>query len=328
MARKKSSEPSASTAPDSPAVSGGRAFARRVALWGLVAALGATAAGIGYSKLHRHVETLYATSAAAPKIVLKNRPAWMRDDLADQITSAAKPGAGVSAFDQTVLRDVHDQLLSDPDVFPWIEKINVIRREYGGAPGDTILVDATFRAPIALIRSGEDFWMVDSMGHKLPKKCDAEGVLRRICSDDGKILLRVVDGAKHAPPDVGSVWKGADVQAGLELLRLLNDKPYAQDIVKVDVTNFGGRVDNAAAQLVLITRFNTQVRWGRPVSSNDYFVEVSPSRKLEVLERLVADYGQVDAKRPWIDIRFDRVTYPRPTPATTGEGAATAADMR
>lgn len=332
MARKKAGETSSapSTSGTQPSELPLRAkVARRALLWGTVLALGVTAATMGYRKLHKHVETQYATSTVPPRIVLKNRPAWMRDDLADQITTAAKVGTAASAFDQSVLRDVQDQIMSDPDVFPWIEKINLIRREFGGAPGDTIHVDATFRAPIALVRSGDEFWMVDSQGRKLPKKCDADGVLRRIVSDDGKIVLRVVDGARNSPPDVGSLWKGADLQAGLELLRLLNDKPYAQDIVKVDVSNYAGRLDNAAAQLVLITRFNTQVRWGRPVSSTDYFVEVSPARKLAVLERLVADYGQVDAKRPWIDIRFDRVTYPRPTPAAPPtENAATAADTR
>lgn len=336
MGRKKADIPPAPVpvsgeAPDE--LSPGKLLARRVALWSVVAALGIAALGVGYSRLQRHVEARYATPAEPPRVVLKNRPAWMNDFLASRITSVARPAMVSSAFDRKQLTEVHDQLLSDPDVRAWIEKIHSIRRVYGGGPGDTIELDATFRAPVALVRAGDAFWMVDSSGVKLPEKFDADQVPRVVVGKDGKLVVRVIDGVRRPPPDAGFAWKGDDLQAGLELLRLIHDKPFAQEIVKLDVANFGGRVNNAAAQLVMVTRFNTEVRWGRPVTSKDYFVEVSPARKLEVLARIVSDYGQVDAKRPWIDIRFDRVTFPRSVTPTspsgnTGDGATTAADVR
>lgn len=339
--------------------------ARRVALWGTVAALGVTASWMGYNKLHRWVEQKYAIGTEPPRLVIKERPAWMSPDLMEQITASVRPAVPVSAFDRVVLKDVYDGLLSNPDVAPWIEKVTSVRRRYGGAPGDTIEVDATFRAPIALIRwssktpdaasvpsadgaaggvgagagvaggggggGGEEFWMVDSTGILLPRKTDAAHLAKRMYSEDGKLVLRVIAGVKEPPPSVGLKWPGADVQAGLEMLRLLNDRPISQEILQVDVTNYDGRRDIAAPQLVLTTKYQTQIFWGRPVGSRDSFVEVSPADKLRVLERIANEFGRVDARRAWLDIRFDRVGYPKPPPPplpTTDDTGDTSAASR
>jgi len=39
-------------------------------------------------------------------------------------------------------------------------------------------------------------------------------------------------------------------------------------------------------------------------------VEVSAAQKLSYMERVWKQYGRVDANQPWIDIRFDKITYP------------------
>jgi hypothetical protein len=301
---------------------------RRVALWGIVAALGCTAFGMGYGKLKRHVQDRYATPKVPPDVVLVNRPAWMNEFLAERITAVARPGRRADAFDQTLLVDVHDQLLSDPDVAAWIEHIKSVRRVYGQGPGDRIEVDAVYRSPIALVRHDEDFWLVDSRGVMLPESFLAEQVPQVVVGQDGKLVIRVIDGVAGKPGDPGSLWKGDDLQAALELLRMIHGRSFAQDVVKIDVSNFGGRRDAQAAHIVLVTRYNTQIRWGRPISTADPFVEVSAARKLEYLERIMAEFGQVDARRPWIDIRFDKVTYPKPSVTEPLDAAATASETR
>ncbi len=53
-----------------------------------------------------------------------------------------------------------------------------------------------------------------------------------------------------------------------------------------------------------------QVRWGRPINAKDFFVEVSTTQKLKYLEEIYGQFHRVDGGQPWIDIRFDRITYP------------------
>jgi hypothetical protein len=94
------------------------------------------------------------------------------------------------------------------------------------------------------------------------------------------------------------------------MVKLLYGKPYADEVERISVANYAGRQDPREAQLVLITRYQTQVRWGRPVNAKDYFVEVTPAQKLEYMAKIVQQFGRVDAKHSAVDLRFDRVTYP------------------
>jgi hypothetical protein len=94
------------------------------------------------------------------------------------------------------------------------------------------------------------------------------------------------------------------------MIKLLYGKPYADEVERVNVTNLAGRQNPNEAQVVLITKYQTQVRWGRPVNAKDYFVEVSPAQKLEYMSRIVQQYGRVDAGHSAVELRFDEVYFP------------------
>jgi len=53
---------------------------------------------------------------------------------------------------------------------PWVAELREVRRVYGSAPGDTLLVDCDFRSPLALVKAGKDYWFVDAHAVKLPEK--------------------------------------------------------------------------------------------------------------------------------------------------------------
>jgi hypothetical protein len=127
---------------------------------------------------------------------------------------------------------------------------------------------------------------------------------------ENHLNLRIIEGVMSPPPESGQKWPGADLAAGIDMIKLLYAKPYADEVERVNVANFAGRQDPREAQVVLITRYQTQVRWGRPVNAKDYFVEVLPAQKLDYMERLVQQFGRVDAKHSAVDLRFDRVTFP------------------
>jgi hypothetical protein len=107
-------------------------------------------------------------------------------------------------------------------------------------------------------------------------------------------------------------------------LKLLHGLNFADEILRVDVSNFGGRVSAKEAQLALGTRYDTQIRWGRPINAKDFFVEVSPAQKLAYLKQVWEQFHRVDGNQPWIDIRFDKITYPSgvsAAPTARAEGA-------
>lgn len=267
----------------------------------------AIAGGVGFYHLQHFVEQRAAFVPDPPRVVLVNRPAWMSDDVADQIIAAAKPPTAASVFDQKLLVDTAEILRHNA----WVRNVRQVRRGFLHGPGDVLEIDCDYRAPIALIHWKDYYWLVDGDGNALPEQYTAGQLPRIMYGSDGQVNLRIIEGASQDPPETGRHWAGDDVAAGLDLVKLLYGKPCAQEVSAVDVSNVGGRRDAKEAHLVLWTVHQTQIRWGRPINAKDFFVEISPAQKLEHMEQLVQRYHRLDANHSWVDIRFDRVTSPK-----------------
>ncbi|HEV7300025.1 MAG TPA: hypothetical protein VGN72_11720 [Tepidisphaeraceae bacterium] len=294
--------------------------ARRRVIHALAAFIVIVAAGSGLYVLKRHVSRDLTYVIDPPRVVLKNRPVWMGDYLATQIVRSVRPTGGHSAADKQVLEDTYAALQRNP----WVHQVHQVRRVYGEQPGDTIEIDCDFRAPIALVKWGIYYWLVDGNGVKLPEQYTADLVPKIVLDQNKRPAIRIIEGVKLPPPETGNPWHGDDLHAALDMIKLLYGRPFADDIVKVDVTNIAGRVDGREAQVVLVTKWDTQVRWGRPVNAKDFIIEAPVARKLQGLQDVYAQYKRVDAGKPWIDVRFDKITHPVSTPAPTPPAGASA----
>jgi cell division septal protein FtsQ len=266
-----------------------------------------TLAGASYAA-RNYVMQRVAFPIDPPHVELVNRPSWMSDLLAEEIVRAAKPNGTHSAFDHQLLVDINRIL----EASPWIREVKQIRRVYRERPGDTIEIDCDYRAPVALVQVNRDcFWLVDGEGVKLPSQFNLSQLSRVVRGADGKMNIRIITGVQHKPPTTGTKWQGEDLAAGLDMVRLLYGLPYCEEIVQVDVSNYGGRDSIKEAQLTLGTTHGNTIKWGRPINGgNDFFVEISTQRKLETLKEIYEQYGQVDARQQWVDIRLDKPTYP------------------
>jgi len=265
-----------------------------------------------------------AYSTRPPRAVLVNRPAWMSEFLADEIARCAQPIGLHSAFDHDLLVQTTSLLEANP----WVRRVKEVRRVYGQQPGDTIEIDCDYRAPAALVQWGDKYALVDNQGIQLPEAYGASDLSKIMFAPDGSLAVRIIQGVGHAPTEAGRTWPGEDLAAGLEIAKLLSGQVYAEQIRRIDVTNYDGRQDAQAAQIVLLTQYNTQIRWGRGPGAKDAFIEVPASVKLNALAAIYRERKRVDAGEPWIDIRFDRVTCPGPTAqaASTAPPSAANAD--
>src|SRR5205085_11418901 len=109
-----------------------------------------------------------------PSVVLKDRPIWVGDFLAEQIARSVRPIGAHSALDHQLLVDITHQLATNP----WIKTVRQVRRSYVKAPGDTVEIDCEYRAPVALVRWKDFFWLVDGEGVKLPEQFTIEQLSR------------------------------------------------------------------------------------------------------------------------------------------------------
>jgi hypothetical protein len=267
------------------------------------------ACAYGYLRTRDHVVGDLTFARNPPNVVIKERPSWMSDALASKILHVAAPDVAHSAFDHQLLVNTAAILRDHPDTAPWIRKVKSVRRAYENAPGDTLEIDCDFRAPVALVKWELYYWLIDGDGILLPEQYTATD-LRKVMYDGNHLSLRIIEGVANAPPESGQKWQGADLAAGIDMIKLLYGKPYADEVERVNVTNLAGRQNPNEAQVVLITKYQTQVRWGRPVNAKDYFVEVSPAQKLEYMSRIVQQYGRVDAGHSAVELRFDEVYFP------------------
>ncbi|HZL37866.1 MAG TPA: hypothetical protein VFC78_21290 [Tepidisphaeraceae bacterium] len=278
------------------------ALLRKVFAHGLMTCLFVGGLGAGFYYVKQYVDREVAIPSEPPTIVIKHRPAWMSDLLAERIAASARPTGISSAFDHDMLVNARASLEKNP----WISKVYEVRRAYRQKPGDTLEIDCEYRVPVALVRWGDFYWLVDRNGYRLPELYKPAEVPRIVRVENGRVDIRIIDGVRRPPPEkAGQKWIGDDLAAGLEMVWLLSDKPYAQEILKVDVSHFGNPRE---PHVVLVTQYGTQVRWGRTPSESDKdpFIEVSTARKLGYLQKIYAQYGRVDAgQKDGIDLRFD-----------------------
>jgi hypothetical protein len=301
------------------------AWARRVGTQVSAVALCALVLAAGVFLLRRYVEREVAFPKKPPAVVLKNRPVWMSEFLAASIAEGVRPAGAHSSFDHQMLVDRVAMLKTNP----WIKNVRQVRRGYGQRPGDSLEVDCDYRAPIALVRWGKDYWLVDGEGVKLPERFTAADVPKIVIGRDGRTNIRVVEGVQRPPPQTGRPWGGEDLSAGLDMVKRLYGLGFADEIVKVNVANFGGRVDLREAQVVLGTKHvvpgttqTSEIRWGRPLGAKDDFIEVSAERKLDYVRRVYEEFGRCDARQRWIDVRYDMIRIPSVDP--TGNAPANA----
>ena len=291
-------------APRPPMSPEAKARVTKVVLNGLLTVLFTGVVGVAFEASERYVATIDKADRT-PAVVLADKPAWMNDAWAAAVADAARPAGPSLPGDRDVLQSAAAALAE----CPWVKQVNSVRRTYRDAPGDTIVLDCQYRTPAALVRWQDAYWYVDQDGVRLPERLSATQV-RELTREGGRPLFRVIDGCGHAPDRPGHVWPGKDVQAGLELAVLLADKPYADQVTRIDVGNFDGRVNANESQINLVTRYNTEVRWGQPPSSRAFFVEQRVDRKLDVMAQACRQTGRVDMNLPWIDLRFDSPTAP------------------
>lgn len=264
-----------------------------------------TGGGFLVYRAHQQVKQTYAVPSAPPKIVLMNLPQWMPDALASQIVKSIAPTDPKSAIDPALLKSIANELSANP----WVRSVESVQRVYENSPGDTIQIHCEFRTPAAFFHHGDKLYLVDSRGVRLPDTFPHAPLPEYVRDVNGKITLRIVFGMTTPPPKPGEAWEGKDVQAGLDMVKTLFNQPFARDILSINVSNYAGRVNAMASQIVLHTQFNTEIRWGEPIQQ-EYHAEIKPAQKIQRLQQIDAKFGRIDANHSWVDIRLDRATFP------------------
>lgn len=170
---------------------------------------------------------------------------------------------------------------------PWVAEVQRVSKQ----PHGQVRIWATFRQPFAFIDVRGRAYLVDQAGVRLPSECMAAAI-------DPEDWLTVT-GVAEPVPNIGQAWGGADLAAGLALVRYLREAavqgrvPFRSSLRAVDVANYDGGENAFDAKLRLRTIHpRCYIKWGEP-PGEEYPVQPSADRKLEMLTSVYADRGQL-----------------------------------
>jgi len=219
------------------------------------------------------------------RVVLENQPVWMDKDTATGICQMISDLAAQDPSDQNLPIKAAARLSRSL----WVKRVLPagVVNDYQG----TLSIRCEFRKPIAAVISGEFLVRVDEDAMVLPGKPLPSGVP----IDKYKSILGVIS----EPPEPGQVWDAPDLLAAVELLRLIGDLAFSQEITAVDVSNYNGR-RNAKAHIVMLTEQRTILNWGRAIGTEG-LIEVDHQQKLQHLDGLFAEHGSLN-KFLYIDL--------------------------
>lgn len=247
--------------------------------------------GLGYGGYHgyRYIEKQVGlTTAALPQVDFTGPPTWLGPARLAELQQVVSLAIDPNPLDQRSLAKAVASLESNP----WIESVQRIHRAYDGR----IQVQAQFRQPVALVRARDGYHLVDAQARRLP------GVYPH--NQLSSLGLPVISSVDAAPPKRGATWPGQDVQAGLRLAMFIGLSEFAEQVRRIDVANYAGRANPAAAHLVLHTDQGV-IHWGR--APGDEGVHEPPAeRKLSMLRQVAARYrGRADAGGQHVSVVHD-----------------------
>ena len=230
-------------------------------------------------------------------IELVDLPEWLQAN--SHITRQIAERSGLGPDDGRLTANLVQRVAETVPRIGWIKQVH----EVSIGADDVLRIRADFRRPVAWVRHGSYYHLVDEERVRLPGR-----YLRTEVSRDSGLLT--VTGVSESPPPEGRQWEGADLAAALELIAMLQDKPYISQLTSVMVDNYGGRRDGRWPHIQLTTDRGSHIRWGR--APGEEIDEPSASQKLAHLQGIWREYDRIDMGRSWVDIQVwpDRVIVP------------------
>jgi len=232
-----------------------------------------------------------------------NPPPWFNGELQESLTMTAE----LQLQSGDPLR--RDELLAVKDALlntRWFDSILQVRR----AKMDVVEIEAKFVRPYAVIRDRSGYHLVDDQGKLLPKFWKlTEQPARRDAQTNQKRPIIAITGPRFDRPSLGETWEGSDVFAGLQLLQILDDQPWRDQIKEVDIS---GYLDDGPIRLR--TDIGSVIVWGG-APGEEPALEILAEEKLRRLHFLYQNYQRVDCGQlgEW-DITGEKTVVKRELP--------------
>ncbi|MHC4540439.1 MAG: cell division protein FtsQ/DivIB [Planctomycetota bacterium] len=256
---------------------------------------------IALALLERYVVRTPPTPHETVDLELAGVPLWVSDELKEKVHAVAQGmGIHLRPDDDTALlvqRNLAEQVA-------WLDNVRVKTTH------DCLRVEARWRRPVALVKSGPVKFYVDGR----------QVVLDFIPMVDLPIVeIKGLAPTADAPP-LGGVWQRDDLGAAIAILNRLGqmdrtltpDKPLLYEIDRIDVANYNGRKNDRRPHIILYAKDNTEITWGAELGKWQRHLESTDEQKLAKLYGYYKEYGTLSGRAKYINLRDPRDKIPLP----------------
>ncbi|QQE09937.1 hypothetical protein JD969_10435 [Planctomycetota bacterium] len=238
--------------------------------------------------------------AGVPEWMLERENQWIIDEMCVAVAESVCPRNEElpNPLDGMRLQRAAG-LVSD---ISWVDELTGLRRLKNGR----ILVEASYREPMALVPTMHGYRAVDSKGVVLP-----------ILLQEHQVRLYpqfpVISGVRSGYVEVGERWEDSSLMAGLSVAEVLRHENGSKMIDMVDVSE----ADNSGrTRVVLRTTAGFDIVWGKsPLEKQG--IEVSTSEKVINMRKVLNDQmlrglaqQGVKTVEIWsVNLKFDQSSY-------------------
>ena len=252
--------------------------------------------GVSLYFAERYVKS--AKPAETGPLELVNVPEWVSSELKAKICDAA--GGKTFRLDEEAAQTVAENLAS----VAWLNNVKIQTTH------ERVLIEAEWRKPLALVKSGSQSFYVD-----------AELVVLDFVPMPNLPIVRIegLSATTRVPPP-GEVWQNDDLAAAVTILAKLDqmdksvtpDKPLLYEIDRIDVSNFNGRKNSRFPHIVLYTKDDTEIIWGAEFGTWQRYLETTDEEKLAKLYTYYKEYGSLSGGVKYINLRDPQDNIPQP----------------
>jgi hypothetical protein len=252
------------------------------------------AAGVSLYFTERYIKS--AKPAETGPLELMNVPEWVSSELKAKICDAA--GGKTFRLDEEAAEMVAENLAS----VAWLDNIKIQTTH------KQVLIEARWRKPLALVKSGSQNFYVDD-----------ELVVLDFVPIPNLPIVRI-EGLSAKVPSPGEIWQSDDLDAAVTILTKLDqmdksvtpDKPLLYEIDRIDVSNFNGRKNSRFPHIVLYTKDDTEIIWGAEFGTWQRYLETTDEEKLAKLYAYYKEYGSLSGGVKYINLRDpqDNISQP------------------
>jgi hypothetical protein len=274
-----------------PSPISGRNVKRALAVLGTVVVFGAAGLAVLVEAPRMQQRIAERSAGASPTVIIDwplspGAPAtWLPAEVQDELLAAAyhELERRPDPFSASALAAIARSLQSTG----WFEQIKRVSRQ----PGNIVRIEASWRTPAAVVRRGNVDYLIARGGELLPLQYQRD-----------RAPLPAIVGAKHESPtskgqlDYGTPWPGADIRAALDVIALLNTRPWRDQVAAVDVSEY-----LSSRNLTLVSQWNGRIVWGG-APGDAIPGEVAAEMKLRRLDVLHRQFQRIDARRRIVEV--------------------------